>query len=169
MGGQRDGFRDAPRFEDRGPRLSNTAFYAMRDTMDKAQMALKKLASQAHGESVVALLTAWEQRNQEAMPTAQQLSRGLNPAARTQWAQSVAKPASGDASQCLLRLEMAAEVPTPAEQLDARRAMQLQLLTKRGAATPKDTWQQDTATVLASAHDEASARRLQNALKALLR
>ena len=173
MGGQRDGFRDAPRFEDRGPRLSNTAFYAMRDTMDKAQMALKKLSAQAHGESVVALLTAWEQRNQEAMPTAQQLSRGLNPAARTQWAQSVAKPAvsdaKGDASQALLRLEMAAEVPTPAEQLDARRAMQLQLLTKRGAATPKDTWQQDTATVLASAHDEASARRLQNALKALLR
>jgi hypothetical protein len=28
---------------------------------------------------------------------------------------------------------------------------------------------QDTATVLASAHDEAQARRLQNALKALLR
>ena len=170
MGDRRDGFRgDAPRFEDRGPRLSNTAFYAMRDTMDKAQMALKKLSAQAHGESVVALLTAWEQRNQEAMPTAQQLSRGLNPAARTQWAQSLAKPASGDASQSLLRLEMAAEVPTPAEQLNERRAMQLQLLTKRGAAAPKDTWQQDTATVLASAHDEASARRLQNALKALLR
>jgi ATP-dependent RNA helicase SUPV3L1/SUV3 len=173
MGDRRDGMRDAPRFEDRGPRLSNTAFYAMRDTMDKAQLALKKLASQAHGESVVALLTAWEQRNQEAMPTAQQLSRGLNPAARTQWAQSLAKPAAtdakGDAAQALLRLEMAAEVPTPAEQLDARRMMQLQLLTKRGAAAPKDTWQQDTATVLASAHDQQSARRLQNALKALLR
>ncbi len=170
-GGQRDGFRgsDAPRFEERGPRLSNIAFYAMRDTMDKAQMALKKLASQAHGESVVALLTAWEQRSPEAMPTAQQLSRGLNPATRTQWAQSLAKSASGDASQSLLRLEMAAEVPTPAEQLNERRAMQLQLLTKRGAASPKETWQQDTAAVLSSAHDEPAARRLQNALKALLR
>jgi ATP-dependent RNA helicase SUPV3L1/SUV3 len=161
------------RFEERGPRLSNTAFYAMRDTMDKAQLALKKLASQAHGESVVALLSAWQERNAENLPTAQQLSRGLNPAARTQWAQSLAKPVAsevkGEAAQALLRLEMAAEMPTPAEQLDARRAMQLQLLTKRGAATPKDTWQQDTATVLASAHDEASARRLQNVLKALLR
>ncbi|MFM7330241.1 MAG: DUF349 domain-containing protein [Brachymonas sp.] len=167
--GARDDRRDNPRFEERGPRLSNTAFYAMRDTMDKAQLALKKLASQAHGESVVALLSAWQERNAESLPSAQQLSRALSPAVRTQWAQSLAQPPAGDAAQSLLRLEMAAEVPTPAEQLDARRAMQLQLLTKRGAATPKDTWQQDTATVLASGHDEASARRLQNALKALLR
>jgi ATP-dependent RNA helicase SUPV3L1/SUV3 len=157
------------RFEDRGPRLSNTAFYALRDGMDKAQLALKKLAAQAHGESVVSLLTAWEGRHAESLPTAQQLGRGLAPAARTQWAQALAKPATGDAAQALLRLEMAAEVPTPAEQLDARRMMQLQLLTKRGEAAPKDTWQQDAATVLASAHEEKNARRLQNALKALLR
>lgn len=157
------------RFEDRGPRLSNTAFYALRDGMDKAQLALKKLAAQAHGESVVSLLTAWETRNAESLPTAQQLGRGLAPAARTQWAQALAKPATGDAAQALLRLEMAAEVPTPAEQLDARRMLQLQLLTKRGEAAPKDTWQQDAATVLTSAHEEKSARRLQNALKALLR
>jgi hypothetical protein len=137
--------------------------------MDKAQMALKKLAAQAHGESVVSLLTAWEGRNAESLPTAQQLGRGLAPAARTQWAQALSKPASGDAAQALLRLEMAAEVPTPAEQLDARRMLQLQLLTKRGEAAPKDTWQQDAATVLASAHEEKNARRLQNALKALLR
>ena len=161
------------RFEDRGPRLSNTAFYALRDGMDKAQMALKKLAAQAHGESVVSLLSAWQARNAESMPSAQQLGRGLAPAARTQWAQAVAKPAvadvKGNAAQALLRLEMAAEVPTPAELLDARRMMQLQLLTKRGEAPPKDTWQQDAATVLASAHDESNARRLQTALKALLR
>ncbi len=157
------------RFEDRGPRLSNTAFYALRDGMDKAQLALKKLAAQAHGESVVSLMTAWEGRNAEALPTAQQLGRGLAPATRTQWAQALGKPAAGDAAQSLLRLEMAAEVPTPAEQLDARRMMQLQLLTKRGAAAPHETWQQDTAAVLSSAYDEKNARRLQNALKALLR
>ncbi len=157
------------RFEERGPRLSNTAFYALRDGMDKAQLALKKLAAQAHGESVVSLLSAWQARNPESLPSAQQLGRGLQPAARAQWAQALAKPASGDAAQALLRLEMAAEVPTPAEQLDARRALQLKLLTQRGQATPKETWAQDAAVVLASAHDEASARRLQNALKALLR
>ena len=157
------------RFEDRGPRLSNTAFYALRDGMDKAQLALKKLAAQAHGESVVSLLTAWEGRNAEALPTAQQLGRSLQPAARSQWAQALAKPAAGDATQSLLRLEMAAEVPTPAEQQDARRMMQLQLLTKRGAAAPHETWQQDTVAVLCSAYDEKNARRLQNALKALLR
>ena len=157
------------RFEDRGPRLSNTAFYALRDGMDKAQLALKKLAAQAHGESVVSLLSAWEARNPENLPSAQQLGRSLQPAARAQWAQALAKPASGDAAQALLRLEMAAEVPTPAEQIDARRMLQLQLLTKRGEAGPKDTWTGDAATVLASAHDEQNARRLQNALKALLR
>ncbi len=161
--------RSEERFEDRGPRLSNTAFYALRDGMDKGQMALKKLAAQAHGESVVGLLTAWEGRNAEAIPSAQLLGRSLQANARSQWAQAVSKPASGDASTALLRLEMAAEVPTPAEQLDARRMLQLQLLTKRGEAAPKDTWQQDAATVLASAHEEKNARRLQNALKALLR
>ncbi len=169
LGGDSRGAGRDDRFEDRGPRLSNNAFYALRDGMDKAQSALKKLAAQAHGESVVSLLAAWEGRNAESLPTAQQLGRSLQPAARTQWAQVLAKPASGDASQALLRLEMAAEVPSPAEQLDARRMMQLQMLTKRGEAAPKDTWQQDAAAVLASAHEEKNARRLQNALKALLR
>jgi ATP-dependent RNA helicase SUPV3L1/SUV3 len=169
-GADRGGFGGREeRFEDRGPRLSNTAFYALREGMDKAQLALKKLAAQAHGESVVGLLSAWEGRNAQAMPTAQQLGRGLQPAVRSQWAQALAQPAAGDASQALLRLEMAAEVPTPAEQLDARRALQLQLLTKRGEAAPRETWQRDAAAVLATAHDEKAARRLQAALKALLR
>ncbi|MEN9321890.1 MAG: hypothetical protein RL039_1703, partial [Pseudomonadota bacterium] len=47
--------------------------------------------------------------------------------------------------------------------------LQLQLLTQRNAAMPAETWAQDVATVLASAHEEAAARRLQNALKVLLR
>ena len=64
---------------------------------------------------------------------------------------------------------MAAEVPTPAEHLAERRALQLQLLTRRHEAGPAQTWGQDVAQVLASAHDEASARRLQNALRQLLR
>ena len=73
------------------------------------------------------------------------------------------------ADQALLRLEMAAEVPTPAEHLSERRALQLQLLTRRNEAGPAETWAQDVARVLGTAHDEASARRLQNALKNLLR
>ena len=71
--------------------------------------------------------------------------------------------------EALLRLEMAADVPTPAEHVPARRALQLQLLTRRNDPAPAETWAQDTAAVLASAHDEAQARRLQIALKALLR
>jgi len=43
------------------------------------------------------------------------------------------------------------------------------LLTRRNDPSPQQTWGQDAATVLASASDPATARRLQNALKALLR
>ena len=68
-----------------------------------------------------------------------------------------------------LRLEMAAEVPTPAEQLSARRMYQLQLLTKRNDPAPAQTWAQDAATVLASAFDAAQVRRVQNVLKVLLK
>ena len=47
--------------------------------------------------------------------------------------------------------------------------MQLQLLTRRNDPAPAQTWGQDAARVLASANDPASARRLQNVLKTLLR
>jgi len=60
-------------------------------------------------------------------------------------------------------------VPTPAEQLEARRALQLKLLTRRNEPGPAETWAQDAGRVLASAHDAASARRLQSALRTLLR
>ena len=47
--------------------------------------------------------------------------------------------------------------------------LQLQLLTRRNDPAPAETWGQDAARVLGSASDAASARRLQNVLKALLR
>jgi ATP-dependent RNA helicase SUPV3L1/SUV3 len=166
-GGDRAGF---PGADDRsGPRLSNTAFYAQRDALDRAQMALKKLAAQAHGESLTGLMTAWEQRQADAMPSAAELGKVVSPAARTAWSQAVAKPAAGDAATALLRIEMAAEVPTPAEHISARRMLQLQLLTKRNDPAPADTWAVDTTAVLSTPYDAASAKRLQTALKALLR
>jgi ATP-dependent RNA helicase SUPV3L1/SUV3 len=166
-GGDRAGYAGA---DDRsGPRLSNTAFYAQRDALDRAQMALKKLAAQAHGESLTGLMTAWEQRQADAMPSAQELGKVVSPAARTAWSQAVAKPAAGDAATALLRIEMAAEVPTPAEHISARRMLQLQLLTKRNDPAPADTWAVDTTAVLSTPFDAASAKRLQTALKALLR
>ena len=66
-------------------------------------------------------------------------------------------------------LVIAADVPTPAEQITARRALQLQLLTRRHEPAPQETWGADVARVLATPYDAANARRLQNALKALLR
>jgi ATP-dependent RNA helicase SUPV3L1/SUV3 len=171
--GDRGAERGGDRFADRdvasGPRLSNTAFYAQRDALERAQMQLKKLAAQAHGESLTGLLTAWEQRSAEAIPSVAELGRNVSPAARTAWSQAVAKPAAGDAATALLRIEMAADVPTPAEHISARRMLQLQLLTKRNDPAPADTWALDTTAVLATPHDAASAKRLQTALKVLLR
>jgi hypothetical protein len=146
--------------------LSNTAFYAQRDALDRAQMALKKLAAQAHGESLTGLLSAWEQRNADAVP--KDLGKSVSAAARAAWSQAVAKPATGDAATALLRIEMAAEVPTPAEHISARRMLQLQLLTKRNDPAPADTWALDTTAVLSSAYSVASAKRLQAALKTFL-
>jgi hypothetical protein len=60
---------------------------------------------------------------------------------------------------------MAAELPTPAEHLAARRMLQLQLLTKRNDPAPAQTWTQDTAKVLASNFSDSEARRLKMVLK----
>jgi len=158
----------APR-EERGPRLGDAAFRAQRDALDNAQQALRKLAAQAHGEALTQLLNAWEQRDAAQLPGTQELGGRVAPAVRSAWNQALSGAPTGDASTALLRLEMAAEVPTPAEHLDARRALQLQLLTRRNDPSPQQTWGQDAAAVLASASDAGKARRLQNALKALLR
>ncbi len=167
------GDRGADRFEDRGPRLGDAAFRAQRDALEHAQIALKKLAAQAHGELLTNLLSAWAERNAEHMPSAQDFGSGMSPAGRAAWAKAVADAPKADpknpAATALLRVEMAAEVPTPAEHMSERRMLQLQLLTRRNDPPPAQTWAVDTTAVLSSTHDESSARRLQNALKVLLK
>ena len=158
---------DRPR-EDRGPRLSDVAFRAQREALEHAQSALKKLAAQAHGEAITQLMTAWEQRSAEQLPGQQELGRAAA-GTRAAWAKALVNAPSGDANEALLRLEIASEAPTPAEHLSARRMLQLQLLTRRNDPSPAQTWADDTAKVLASGYDAAKARRLQNALKVLLR
>ena len=165
-GGDR-GFREER--PDRGPRLSETAFRAQRDAMEHAEMALRKLAAEAHGESLTHLLTAWEKRQADLVPTAQDLGRNVNSAARAAWSQAVSQAPTAAAGEAILRLEMAAEIPTPAENLNERRALQLQLLTRKNQPGPEQTWALDVTAVLSSAHDAKVARRLQNALKNLLR
>jgi ATP-dependent RNA helicase SUPV3L1/SUV3 len=64
---------------------------------------------------------------------------------------------------------MAAEVPTPAEYLNARRMLQLQLLTRRNDPSPAQTWGLDAAVVFAGQYSADDARRLQGAVKALLK
>ena len=178
--GARDNNRDFGRSD--APRLGDAAFRAQRDALENAQMALKKLAAQAHGETIVQLLSAWEARDAAQLPSVQALGGRATAATRNGWALALgaagaasgsggsgSSGGSGDAAVALLRLEMAAEVPTPAEHLSARRLLQLQLLTKRNAPEPAQTWGQDTATLLASPFAADSARRVQNALRVLLK
>ena len=168
-GGRPDDRGGRPTFEDRGPRLGDAAFRAQREAFEAANMALKKLAMQAHGEVLTNLLTAWEKRDAAHVPSAQDLGKAVTPAVRGKWVQAVTAPSGKDASESLLRLEMAAELPTPAEHISARRMLQLQLLTKRNAPAPAETWGEDAANVLAANFDAGQARRVQNALKVLLK
>ena len=103
------------------------------------------------------------------MPTAKELGPRLTPVQRQAWVKALQTPAQGDALVALLRLEMAADVNTPAEHIAARRQWQLQWLTQRHEAPPAQTWPSDVATVLQSLHEDSAAQRLQNALRVLMR
>jgi hypothetical protein len=167
--GGRDGFGGREGFAPRGPRLGDAAFRAQRFALESAQDALRRLASQAHGEVLTQLMHAWEKRDAAQLPAAQAIGSKLSPAQRTQWSQALSAQPQGEAVTPLLRLEVAAELPTPAAQMDARRALQLQMLTRRNDPSPQMTWAADAAQVLGGAYDEAAARRLQAALKVLLK
>ena len=162
------------RERDDAPRLGDTAFRAQRDALEHAQQTLRKLAAQAHGEALTQLLSAWEQRDAALIPSAQELGQRVTGPVRSQWQQALAGnvPATAKGttpSDAVLRLEMAAEVPTPAEQVAARRMLQLQLLTRRNDPSPVQTWGQDVAVLLASPHSAEVARRVQAAVKVLLK
>jgi hypothetical protein len=137
--------------------------------VEHAQSALRKLAAQAHGEALTQVLAAWERRDAALLPSVQELGSRVAPAIRAGWLNAVAQAPGNDGAVALLRLEMASELPTPAEHLNARRALQLQLLTRRHDPAPAQTWGHDAAQVLASAYDTVQARRLQNVLKVLLK
>lgn len=169
--------RGHPGFRPETPRLGDAAFRAQRDALEHAQQALRTLAAQAHGEALTQLLTAWEKRDASLVPGAQEFGARVPPTTRSAWLQALgaeskvpaAKATALSPETALLRLEMAAEVPTPAEHLAARRALQLQLLTRRNDPAPGQTWGQDVAAVLVGPFDGLSARRMQSVLKALLK
>ncbi len=174
--GGRDGFRDARpgRFDrddraPRGPRLGDAAFRAQRQAQEAAQMALRRLAEQAHGEVLTHILQAWQTRDASALPAASVLGKAVSAGDRAAWVTALGQSPAALSGETLLRLEMAAEVPTPAEHLSERRLLQLTLLTRRNAPAPAETWAKDVAAVLSSAYDGAAARRLQAVLKALLK
>jgi len=153
----------------RGPRLGDAAFRAQRQAVERADAALRQLTEQAHGEVLTHLLEAWSQRDPQRVPSAAQLGARVGAGVRAQWVQSLSAPAQALSDEKLLRLEMAAEVPSPADRLQARRMLQLQLLTRRNDPSPAQTWPQDVAQVLAGEHSAEAAKRLQAVLKSLMR
>ena len=164
----------ADRFDSRPavPRLGDAAFRAQRDALESAQAALRKLAAQAHGEALTQLMDAWKNRDSASVPSVQDLGNQVNTATRSAWISALGGTLAAHRTTpdvALLRLEMAAEVPTPADHLDARRTMQLQLLTRRNEPVPAQTWGHDVAIALSAPYTAEEARRLQNCLKALLK
>ncbi len=165
----RGGPRERPAFEARGPRLGDAAFRAQRQALEQADIALRKLAMQAHGETLVHVLGAWQHRQADQLPAAKELGSRLTAQQRQDWVKALQAPPQSASEQALLRLEVAAEVPTPAAHVDARRMLQLQLLTKRNDAGPAQTWAHDVAQILGSPYDDEAAKRVQAALKVLLK
>lgn len=170
FGGDARGERFDPR--NAPPRLGDAAFRAQREAMESAQLALRKLAAQAHGEALTQLLGAWESRDSTKLPSVHDLGNKVNAATRNVWLSALSGGLPVHRTpppEALLRLEMAAEIPTPADHLDERRALQLQLLTRRNDPPPAQTWGHDVAIVLSAPYAAENARRLQGSLKALLK
>jgi ATP-dependent RNA helicase SUPV3L1/SUV3 len=162
--------RGATSVATRPPRLSDGVFRLHRQALEHAEIALKKLAAQAYGEALTQLLQAWQTRQSDAIPQGSALGGKAAVQARSQWAHTLGQAAQGTvAADLVVRLEIAADVPSPAAHQAERRAMQLQLLTRRNDPSPEQTWAQDVNKVLQGAYDEAVARRLQPVLKTLLR
>ena len=155
----------------RGPRLGESAFRAMRQAQDLAEQTLRKLSAQAQGEVLVQLLQAWKDRQPDQLPAAKQLGAKVNAVQRQAWVNALSHPAVGPESgeQVILRLEIAADVPSPAQHLSERRLLQLTLLTQRKEASPSETWVADLAQIFGWAYTAETAHRLQNALTKFLR
>ena len=95
------------------PTFGDTAFRAQRDAMEHAQQTLKKAGCAGPWRALTHLLTAWEKRDATQLPSAPGFG----------WTCVCVRPchlgagavccSKGDAAEALLRLEIAAEVPTP--------------------------------------------------------
>jgi ATP-dependent RNA helicase SUPV3L1/SUV3 len=150
------------RFE-RGPRLGDAAFRAQRDAMDRAQQQLKKLAAMAHGETLTQLMSAWAERQADAVPAAQQLGGRISPAQRQAWVQSLsaapqtaAAPGNGRRSAHARRPDQrpprlatpVADTPQRSgtcTNLDARRGQSAGQRAQRAPSTPPDGLPQSAA------------------------
>ena len=166
---QRDNRDNREMREPRGPRLGDVAFRAQRQALESAEAAMRKLAAQAHGQTLTNLMSAWQDKNPELVPALKELGSRVTPAQRANWVKAIQESGSKQSTDSLLRLEMAADAPTPASDLQARRNLQLQLLTKRNDPAPAQTWAEDAAAVMAGPFDAEVARRLQGVLKTLLK
>ena len=149
--------------------MGDAAFRAQRQALEAAESAMRKLAAQAHGQTLTNLMSAWKDKNAELVPPLKELGSRINANQRMNWTKSIQDSGEKTNLEALLRLEMAANAPTPASDLQARRNLQLQLLTKRNAPAPAQTWAEDAASVFSGPYDPDVANRLQTVLKTMLK
>lgn len=161
---------DMDRRSPRPVRLSAQAQRAQRQAMETARASMRQLAAQAYGQAATQLLQAWQMQDVQQMPSVETLGKSVSASVRQAWADAMtlASQSAQTADQALLRLELAADVPPSADQLDAHRALKLQLLTQRHEPQPEQTWREDIACVLGGPYDANKARRMQKILRILL-
>jgi ATP-dependent RNA helicase SUPV3L1/SUV3 len=153
------------------PRLADSVFRSQKEASDQAKILLKQLSQQVHGQSFDILQEAWEKRDGTLLPTAQQFGvKAVTNLVRSNWLLALENkyPSKLDSETALLRLEIAADIPTQAEYQVARRQLQMQLLTKRNDPGPKETWTEDVANAISSKYTQKDGGRLSKAVKQLL-
>lgn len=151
-----------------GPRLGDAAFRAQRDALAKADHAMRHLAESSRLASFDQLLQAWASGDADAMPAATTLGKRMGTKDWQAWRLAVGQGGQSEQTDSLLRLEIAADVPSPANELSQRRMLQLGILTNKRDAPPQQTWAADVAKVLAGKHRADHAARLRQVLAKLL-
>lgn len=110
-----------PPREDRGPRLGDTCAFAPSVTRSRAPRP--PCASWRRRRRAKSSPNCWVPGNNDgaALLTRRTWGAACRRRSPFTWAQAISGAPGGDAGEALLRLEMAADVPTPADQLDAAR------------------------------------------------
>ncbi|MDI9336249.1 MAG: hypothetical protein QM520_04385 [Gammaproteobacteria bacterium] len=136
----------------------------------EAKKTLKELKQRVYGDLVQQIVDAWEQRNVELLPSLRDLGKQVNATMRSKWLDALSKVAhTEELGAWLLRLEVAADVPSPAEFVTQRRLLMLSNLSSKNKSPPSLTWAEDLAQVFLGTFNQRAGQRMVKILPALLK